>query len=89
MEELCELITGQHGCARTSYVSYLRENVTCVTYILDMVAKPELQCCIEGNGMWPTYRKNACARATYVSCLGGERDLCVLYTGDVVIPPYQ
>ena len=43
-----------HAHAGRMQVAYV-ENVTCVTYILHMVAKCELQFCILDSGIWSTH----------------------------------
>ena len=75
---LCNLRTGQHACARTTYVSCLRRErgLDSETWILDMVETCELQFRIGGQSLCDLYTgQYACARKTYVSCLRGERDL--------------
>jgi len=57
-KKLCDLHTGQHACALTTYVSCLRgERDLCVCNLdYDMVVTCELQFCIgRRNYMWPTY----------------------------------
>ena len=44
------ILDNTHAHARHMYVPFV-ENVTCVTYILDMVASRELQCFIGGSAM--------------------------------------
>ena len=44
-----------HACAHTTYVSSIRRERDNVTDILDMVATHELQFCIGGRPVWPTY----------------------------------
>ena len=58
-------------------------NARCHFCISDDVAATEVcENCVLHTGQ-------ACACTTYVNFLRGARDLCVLHTGHIVIPPYE